>query len=78
MAEAASLARASHNLGVSTTCALTTAGHYPSTQPGDRDTVHTLITPVVADLTQDLDRHCHYTHLRKQALDRNRVLVKSP
>ena len=76
--EAASLARASHNLGVSTTCAMTTAGHSTYTQPGDCDTVHTLITPAVADLTHDLDRDCHYTHLHKQAWDRKRVLLQDP
>ena len=76
MVEAASLAWACHNLGVSTTCEITPAGHSLSTQPIDCDTVHMLITPAVADLTDDLDRHCHYTHLRTQARDRNRMLVK--
>ena len=76
--EAASLAWACHNLGVSTTCEMTPAGHSPSTQPGDCDTVHILITPAVAALTHDLDRDCHYAHLHKQARDRNRVLVKPP
>ena len=78
LVEAASLARASHNLGVSTTCAMTTAGHSSSTQTGDCDTVHTLITPAVADLTHDLDRDCNYTHLHKQARDRDRVLLRDP
>ena len=76
--EAASLAWACHNLGVSTTCAMSPAGHSPSTQPGDCGTVYMLIMPAVAALTHDLDRDCQYTHLLKQARDRNRVLVEPP
>ena len=57
---------------------MTPPGHSPSTQPVDCDTVHLLITPAVADLTHDLDRDCHYTHLHTQAQDRNRVLVEPP
>jgi len=49
-----------------------------STQPVDCDTVHLLITPAVADLTHDLDCDRHYTHLRRPARDRNKVLVEPP
>jgi len=57
---------------------MTPAGRSPSTQPVDCDTVHLLITPAVADLTHDLDCDRHYTHLRRKARDRNRVLVEPP
>ena len=78
--EPASLAWACHNLGVSTTCVMTLAGHSPSTLAGDCNTVHMLITPAVAALTHDLarDSDCPYTHLHKQVRDRNRVLVEPP
>jgi len=76
--EAASLAWACHNLGVSTTCEMAPAGHSPSTQPVHYVTAHMHITPAVADMTRDLDRDCHYTRLHTQARDRNRLLVEPP
>ena len=74
--EAASLAWACHNLGVSTTCEMAPAGHSPSTQPVHYVTAHMHITPAVADMTRDLDRDCHYTRLHTQVRDRKRVLVE--
>jgi len=76
LVEAASLALACHNLGASTTCELTPPGHFQSTQPVHCDTVHMLITPAITDMTHNPDRDCHYTRLRTQARDRNKVLVK--